>query len=180
MDKAMINLAIVSPAFENGGWIPDEYSGYGEDVSPEIRVHGIPENAKSLVITLDDMGHPIQPGYNHWVIWNMPPMDIIPRAIPSGAKIDAPLCAVQGIAFGKHRYRGPKPPFNWNHEYLFTVYALDDLLAAGADSRKSDIVKAMEGHILGRGELRGKYQRRHRMPRTDIQTADASSMLKKD
>ena len=56
----------------------------------------------------------------------------------------------------------PKPPFNWNHEYLFTLYTLDCTLEADEKSRKEDILKLAEDHILQKGELRGKYQRKHR------------------
>ena len=68
----------------------------------------------------------------------------------------------QGIAYGKHCYRGPKPPFNWNHEYLFTLYTLDCTLEANEKSKKEDILKLAEGHILQKAELRGRYQRKHR------------------
>ena len=30
-------------------------------------------------------------------------------------KAEAPIHIEQGIAYGKHCYRGPKPPFNWSH-----------------------------------------------------------------
>ena len=74
----------------------------------------------------------------------------------------SPEFHIEGIAYGKHCYRGPKPPFNWNHEYLFTLYTLDCTLEADEKSRKEDILKLAEDHILQKSELRGKYQRKHR------------------
>ena len=74
----MYLLHVSSPAFENGGWIPDRNSGYGEDISPELHIEGLTASAVSLIITLDDMRHPISPGYNHWVAWNLPPCSVIP------------------------------------------------------------------------------------------------------
>lgn len=68
-----------------------------------------------MVITLDDLGHPLEPGYNHWVAWNIKPADCIPGGIPKGSVIETPIHIEQGIAYGKHCYRGPKPPFNWSH-----------------------------------------------------------------
>ncbi len=157
----MSNLIITCPSFEDSGWIPDRFSGYGEDISPEIDIDGIPPSAVSLVITLDDMDHPIQRGYNHWVAWNLQPLAVIPQGIPRGSVIHEPIYAEQGVAYGKHCYRGPKPPFNWNHRYCFTVYALDSTLALNTDCGKTEVLEAIKGHVLSKGELQGKYQRKH-------------------
>lgn len=161
-DERMIPLKVRSTAFECEDWIPNQFSGYGEDISPEIYIVGLTDSAVSIAITLDDLGHPIEPGYNHWVAWNIPPVDRIPQGLPKGAIIEQPFHAEQGLAYGKHCYRGPKPPFNWNHNYLFTVYVLDTTLALGQDATKRDLLKAVEGHVLQKGELIGKYQRKHK------------------
>lgn len=157
----MAELHISSPAFEPEGWIPNRHSGFGEDTSPELHIDGITVDAASMVITLDDLGHPIQPGYNHWVVWNIPPMSVLPEHLPKGAAIEQPFHMEQGIAYGKHCYRGPKPPLNWNHGYCFTVYILDTMLTISTDSDKATVLKAMEGHVLQKGCLHGKYQRKH-------------------
>lgn len=157
----MNELKITSPAFEPEGRIPDRYSGYGEDVSPELCVDGLSESAVSLIITLDDLGHPIKPGYNHWIAWNLPAVSIIPENLPRGAVCEQPLHIEQGLAYGKHCYRGPKPPFNWNHTYRFTVCALDIKLDISADSDKEAVLRNAEGHIIQTGTLVGKYQRKH-------------------
>lgn len=155
-------LKLTTPCFVEGGWIPDYNAGFGEDQSPEFHIEGIDPKAETMVITLDDLGHPLELGYNHWVAWNIKPADCIPGGIPKGSVIETPIHIEQGIAYGKHCYRGPKPPFNWNHEYLFTLYTLDCTLEADEKSRKEDILKLAEDHILQKGELRGKYQRKHR------------------
>jgi Raf kinase inhibitor-like YbhB/YbcL family protein len=157
----MNQLTITSPAFEPGGWIPNRNSGYGEDISPELHIEGLSKSAVSLMITLDDMGHPIQPGYNHWIAWNLPPIKCIPEQLPKGTVCEQPIHMEQGLAYGRHCYRGPKPPFNWNHDYKFTVYALDTKLSISTDSDKQAVLKAAEGHILQTGILMGKYQRKH-------------------
>lgn len=154
-------LTISSPAFDEGGWIPNSHSGYGEDISPELHIVGIAENTVSMIITLEDMGHPIEPGYNHWIAWNLPPVAVVPENLPHGAVCDKPIHIEQGLAYGEHCYRGPKPPFNWNHNYKFTVYTLDIKLTVSTASDKKNVLKAADGHILQTGELMGKYQRRH-------------------
>lgn len=155
-------MILTSPQFENEGWMPDCLAGYGEDKSPELLVDDIPEGTVSFAITMDDLDQPITPGFNHWVAWNLPPEKQIPGNLPKGEIIDYPIHVEQGRAYGKHCYRGPKPPFNWNHRYKFTLYAVDINVKIGTDSKKDELLEALDGHILSSAELIGKYQRKHR------------------
>jgi Raf kinase inhibitor-like YbhB/YbcL family protein len=153
----MTELIVKTPAFAHEGLIPIEYTGYGADVSPELQLQNIAENAKSIAIVMNDMGHPI-PGYNHWIIWNVSVMETIPANIPHGKTVESLSGAVQGRGYGKHRYRGPKPPFNWSHKYHFDVYVLDCILDLHAASKKRDLLTAMNGHILQQAVLVGHYR----------------------
>lgn len=158
---AMKELILTSPAFAPEDWIPNRHSGYGEDISPELHIENIAPNAVSMAITFDDLGHPIRPGCNHWVAWNLPPASTIPGNLPKGAVIEQPIHMEQGLAYGKHCYHGPKPPFNWNHRYRFTVYVLDTALEMSTDADKETVLNAMDGYILQEGYLYGKYQKKH-------------------
>jgi len=154
----MEQLIITSPAFEEGGWIPVENSARGWDLSPELHINGIDEGAVSLAITMDDASHPLFPNYNHWLIWNLPVQAAIPAAIPTGKEISELPGAVQGIAYGKNCYKGPKPPLQRIHTYTFTVYALDCMISLSEKSKSGDLSHAMKGHILQKGTLSGKFQ----------------------
>lgn len=154
--KNMNELVVKTPAFENEGLIPKEYTGYGDDISPELRLTNIDERAKSIVIIMDDLGHPV-PAYNHWIIWNIPIMSIIPARIPHGKTVETLSGAVQGRGYGKHRYRGPKPPFGWSHRYRFRVFTMDCALDLPSASKKRALLKAMDGHILQQAALIGHY-----------------------
>ncbi|MGN0114075.1 MAG: YbhB/YbcL family Raf kinase inhibitor-like protein [Acutalibacteraceae bacterium] len=158
----MNELYVSSPQFESEGWIPDCCSGYGDDKSPQLYIEGLPDETVSLAIVMDDLDHPIQPGFNHWVAWNIPPIKKIPGALPKGAVVDEPIHIEQGVAYGKHCYRGPKPPFNWNHRYRFAVYALNTILSLRSDAKKDDLLNAMKNHTLAEGMLFAKYQRKHK------------------
>ena len=158
----MKEIQISSPAFKSSDWIPGCHSGFGDDISPELHIDGIDEKGKSLIILLADAGHPLFSNYSHWVAWNIPPLSIIPQNIPKGAVIESPIHIKQGMAYGKHCYRGPKPPMNWNHEYHFTVYVLDTVLSISRASNREDVLEAAENHILQQGMLIGKYQRKHK------------------
>ena len=153
----MKTLMVTSPAFAAGGRIPERHTGYGADISPALHLEGLDPQAQSLVLLLDDLDHPI-PAYSHWVLWNLPAEEEIPEDIVHGEKVPGIPEARQGYGYGKHRYRGPKPPFHWSHRYRFTVYALDTLLDLPATARKRDVLRAMRGHILQQGELVGHYR----------------------
>ena len=156
------SITVASKSFTNGGWIPDRHSAYGENISPELILEGIDPSAVSIAITLDDIDHPLFPGYNHWVAWNLPVLDVIPEGLPCGGVVERPFHMEQGIVYGKHCYKGPKPPFNWCHEYRFTVYILDVKLRISPDSDKKALLDTMEGHVIQTGVMTGRYQRKRK------------------
>jgi Raf kinase inhibitor-like YbhB/YbcL family protein len=150
-------LMVTSPAFANEGLMPIQYTGYGEDISPELRLSPIDREAKSLAIVMDDIEHPIF-SHNHWLIWNIPVMQVIPSSIPRGERVQGLGGAIQGCGLVKNCYHGPKPPFNWSHHYQFRVFALDCLFDLPSSSRKRDLSAAMQGHIIQQGCLIGRYR----------------------
>ena len=161
--KTMNDLIVQSSVFENNSWMPDKCSGYGENKSPDLKIDGIPKETVTLAVIMDDLDHPVFCEFNHWTAWNIPCADTIPEGIPGGAVSEKPFHIEQGVGYGKHIYRGPKPPFNGKHRYRFRVYALDTRLQLPYDSRKKDLISAMDGHILAIGELTGIYQRNHQL-----------------
>lgn len=173
----MEELIIKSSQFEYNDWIPDCCAGYGNDRSPELDIEGLPAETVTLAIIMDDLDHPIQPGFNHWVAWNITPVNRIPCGLPQGAVVDEPIHIEQGIAYGRHCYRGPKPPFNWKHRYRFTVYALSKKIQLNSESKKNDLLNAMNDYVLAKGELIGKYQRKHKKMIFLLKNALKSKML---
>ena len=95
----------------------------------------------------------------HWVIYDLP-------ATTTGLLEGTPKLpeltngARQGVNdFGKTGYDGPSPPPGKPHRYFFKLYALDVEMDLKAGLTKSDLLKAMDGHILAQGQLMGTYQR---------------------
>src|SRR5690554_4167401 len=114
-----------------------------------------------LAIIMDDLDIPFIKAYNHWLIWNIPKVEIIPGDIPYGSPVSSFYDAVQGVAYGENRYRGPKQPFFVRnaHRYIFRFYALDCFLCLDSKAKKKDLLKAMHGHIIQQGSIIGKYKR---------------------
>lgn len=146
----MKELKIKSSAFEHNGLIPKKYTCDGEDVNPPLSIEGIPEGTQSLALIVDDPDAPMGT-WDHWIVWNITPTkDLEENSIPG----------VEGMNdFRKHSYGGPCPP-GGTHRYFFKVYALDTKLNLSANSKKKDLEKAMQGHIVAKGELVGRYSRR--------------------
>ena len=145
----MEKLTITSSVFKNKGVIPAKYTCDGEDVNPPLSVEGVPEGTESLVLIVDDPDAPMGT-WDHWVVWDIPPTKKLEENSVPGT---------EGLNdFGKHSYGGPCPP-SGTHRYFFKVYALDTKLDLPSNSRKRNVEKAMEGHILAKGETIGLYSR---------------------
>jgi Raf kinase inhibitor-like YbhB/YbcL family protein len=137
--------------------VPDENTCQGIDASPMIEIQGL--NATSLVVIVDDPDAPTG-AFTHWLIWNIQPVDIIPRAIARKATINEPFMAVQGTNdFGEIGYAGPCPPPGKPHRYFFRVFGLDKMLDLPAGAYAADLEKAMNGHVLQKGEAVATYGR---------------------
>lgn len=148
------NLIVRCPGIENGKFHID-HTGRGADRSPELVLENLSPEAVTLAVTLEDLSHPLK-NFTHWVIWNLPAADKIPGAIPAGKTL--PGGGVQGVAYGLHRYAGPKPPKGKAHTYRFTVYALDCTLDLSSGARKKVFLRAAEGHILQSGSISGAFE----------------------
>jgi hypothetical protein len=151
-------MKITSPAFKEGTMIPARYTADGQDISPPLKIEGVPAEAKSIAMISDDPDAPVGT-WVHWVVWNLSPEKTeIPEAMPSAGQL--PDGTRQGTTdFGRTGYGGPAPP-SGTHRYYFKVYALDTMLQLRAAATKSELETAMRGHILAESQLMGRYQRR--------------------
>ncbi|MDM7938853.1 MAG: YbhB/YbcL family Raf kinase inhibitor-like protein [Methanothrix sp.] len=137
--------------------VPDVHTCQGEDISPKIEVLEL--NATSMAVIVDDPDAP-SGTFTHWLIWNIPPTEVIPEAIPNNATIKKPIQAVQGRnSFGEIGYAGPCPPPGKPHRYFFRVFGLDSMLDLRPGATRQDLEKAMKGHVLAQGEAMATYGR---------------------
>ncbi len=142
----------MSPAFSNGHRIPSLYTCDGDDINPELRFDGVPKEAKSLALVVDDPDSP-SGNWLHWSVWNIDP------AVRSIAEDSVPEEAVEGETdFSEVGYGGPCPGYG-EHEYRFTIIALDCVLEVTEGAPRHVLEAAMKAHILATAALLGKYQR---------------------
>jgi Raf kinase inhibitor-like YbhB/YbcL family protein len=152
-------LTISSPAFANNDMIPMRYTCEGEDISPPLAFGGIPAGAASLALIVDDPDAPDPAApkmtWVHWLVYNLDPA----IAGLSEGVTELPSPAGSGRNdFGRTRYGGPCPPIG-NHRYMFKLYALDTILPDLGTPDKETLLRAMEGHILEKAVLIGRYQK---------------------
>lgn len=151
-------LTLSSNAFADGADIPSAYTCDGRDISPPLAWAGVPGNAQSLVLIVDDPDAPDPQAprmtWVHWIVYNLPKTG---AGLPEAAQL--PPGAMAGTNdFQKARYGGPCPPVG-RHRYFFRLYALDAMLPDLGHASRSQVEKAMAGHILAEAEMVGLYQR---------------------
>jgi Raf kinase inhibitor-like YbhB/YbcL family protein len=152
---------ITSPAFASNGAIPAKYTCEGGDVSPPLAWTDPPAGTKSFALIVDDPDAPDPAAprqtWVHWVVVDLP-ADARALAEGAGAR-KLPVGARAGKNdFGRVVYTGPCPPVG-RHRYMHKLYALDTTLAGVGEPTKAELERAMEGHVLGRAELVGTYQK---------------------
>lgn len=148
----MKKLTITSSVFSHNNKIPSKYTCDGPNVNPPLKIEGIPSEAKSLVLVMDDPDaiKPAGKVWDHWIVFNIPPKvtEINENEEPEG---------IHGKGTGGNlNYKGPCPP-DAQHRYFFKVYALDTLLDLKEGATKLEVEKAMKDHIVAQEELVGLY-----------------------
>lgn len=153
-----VSFQIKSSAFSTGGVIPQKFTCDGPDDSPQLTWTDSPPKTQSFALIMDDPDAPVGT-WVHWVLYDLPANA---RELAEAVAKQEQLSngARQGRNdFGKTGYGGPCPPPGKAHRYFFKLYALDAKLDLKAGARKSDLERAMQGHILAQAEWVGRYGR---------------------
>lgn len=152
------SFEVTSTDFQPGQELPIQYSCRGAGISPQIRWSGAPDRTKSFALITTDWDAPSPAvkllAVTHWVLYNIPAsvteiaekaanQDLTKNNISVGLNIS-----------GAEGYAPPCPPFG-THQYIFRVYALDVDKIQPSSNTKPAVMNAMQGHILGYGELIG-------------------------
>jgi Raf kinase inhibitor-like YbhB/YbcL family protein len=160
-----MSFTLTSDAFEHQGEIPAKYTCEGDDTSPELAWSDAPAGSESFALVVDDPDAPDPKApkttWVHWVLYNLPPA-VTELPAGAGGGEGMPAGASDGRNDWKRTgYGGPCPPIG-RHRYFFKLYALDARLPDLEGPTKARLEAAMEGHVLGRAELIGTYQKSKR------------------
>lgn len=152
-----MQIQVRSPAFSDGEMIPDRYTCTGDGASPPIEWDTPGDSVQSFALICDDPDAPMGT-FTHWVVYDLPPdVHKLPERVPNEDAL--PNGGVHGInSLHKTGYTGPCPP-SGTHRYFFKVFALDKKLDLKPGAGKEKVLREMEGHIVGEGQLMGRYTR---------------------
>jgi Raf kinase inhibitor-like YbhB/YbcL family protein len=161
-------LIMTSTAWEDGGVIPNKYTGAGGpmSVNPELKWSQVPTGTQSFVLLLHDPEPVLNKGskmdITHWLIWNIPGTATgLPEGVPAGELPDGS----RQVSLRANAYMGPGAPPGPYHHYTFELYALDTKLEVPqgtpqqAAATRMAVVDAMDGHVLGKAVLVARFHR---------------------
>ena len=146
------NMELKSTSFKHNSIIPSKYTCDGENINPNLYMENVPDNAKELVLIVDDPDAPAGT-WIHWTVWGIDP------AINTIKEGELPEGAREGLtSFGTVGYGGPCPPEGSGaHRYSFRIYALDKKIKLPAGSALDELQKEMQGDVVASAEIIGLY-----------------------
>jgi Raf kinase inhibitor-like YbhB/YbcL family protein len=143
-----VPMELTSPAFDHETVIPVRYTCDGDNVSPELRIAAIPDDASVLVLIMDDPDAPVGT-WDHWIAYDFAPTSAIPEGVGD--------LGTGGLNSWKETgYGGPCPP-SGTHRYFFRVLALSSPLDLDEGADKGEVLAASEGHVLAEAVLMGTF-----------------------
>lgn len=145
-------LKISSPAFEDHGFIPTEYTYDGINVNPPLLIESVPAEAKSLVLIIDGFNPPLNSYEVLWLLYNINPdtSEIKENTVPKGSK-------QLKNSFNDYNYRGSCPEVDSLGTYFFKLHALNQVLDLSLNATLADLKNAMKGHIIAHTQIKGIY-----------------------
>jgi hypothetical protein len=164
-------MTLSIPSFPDGGQFPVKYSqaadgvAPGEGVSPAMTWANVPAGTRSFVLHMHDLDvvhNKTVDDQVHWVVWNIPGTSTgLPEGVPKGAQLADGSYQISATG---EMYRGPGAAATGPlHHYVFEVFALDTMLdvkpSADAWDTRANVMKAMNGHILGKAVYGGLFKR---------------------
>jgi Raf kinase inhibitor-like YbhB/YbcL family protein len=147
------NLNVSSSSFQHGETIPTEFTCDGENVSPPLEWLEGPASTEEFALIVDDPDAP-RGISTHWILINIPSDT---TSIERGSVPDRSVEAETRPA--ETGYRGPCPPEGEEHEYRFTVYAVETVIEVSGNAGRNEVLAAIEDHVVAGGQFSGMYRR---------------------
>ena len=151
-------LTLTSPAFGAGQRLPARFTADGEGISPPLAWSGVPAEAASLVLVVEDAGSPTPAPLVHALVYGIAPAlaALAPGAIGAGAGD----WRVGRNSFGAAAWLAPDPPpGHGDHDYVFQLFALDRVPALPDAAGRGAVLAAMKGRVVATGALVATYGR---------------------
>jgi Raf kinase inhibitor-like YbhB/YbcL family protein len=152
-------LTVTSPAFEEGGPIPERFAGYRDGPSPPLSWSGAPRQTGAFALIVEDPDAPGSTPFVHWIAYDIPAsVGSLAEGVPGSPE---PVAMRQGRnSFGGIGWRGMEPPAGQTHHYHFELFALDGQVPLEPGADRAALLEALRGHVLAAGELAGTFRRK--------------------
>ena len=163
LDIPRNGLVITSPAFEDGGTIPDRYTQDGEALFPPLEWFGVPEGTRSLALIIEDADAPFPRPLVHAVLHSIPPT--LSGIQEGGLGLRQVRVSPLGFKVGRNSvarpgWMAPSPiPGHGPHRYAFQLFAADMVPSFASPPGRGQVLRALKGSILAATRLGGIYQR---------------------
>lgn len=165
-------FSVTTNAWPDGGEVPMHNAGRGDNKSPAFEFHWTlvntpttpPENLQSYAVIFHDLensSNKTTADTLHWTAFNIPgaakglPEGLGTGDLPDGTRNGPGIMARGGR--GPGGYFGPGAGPGPIHHYVFEFYALDAKLDLPANTTREDLLKAMDGHIIGKAAYFGRF-----------------------
>lgn len=166
-------LSVTSSSFPDGGEVPMKHAGVGENKLPEFTFNWsqagnpveAPATLQSYAVIFHDIENATAKGPAdtlHWSAFNIPgtakglPEGMGGGDLPDGTR-NGP--GIGGRGGNPPAYFGPGAGVGPFHHYVWEFYALDTKLDLPANTTREEILKAMEGHVIGKAAYVGRFHR---------------------
>jgi hypothetical protein len=144
-------MKMISSQFEDNGFLPNKYSCDGEGVSPLLQIIEIPKNAKALALVVSDPDA-LSGDFIHWLLTDFKPTaEILEGLMPKGA--------IRGSNSSGLLDYVPACPPSGSHRYVFTLYALSEILGLREGFTKEEFEQKAGPKTLEKATLVGLYER---------------------
>lgn len=153
-------VVVTCPAQGPDGRLADKHSAYHDNISPPLQWTDVPD-VKAWAVVVEDPDAPREQPFLHWMIWNIEGgITALPQGVVNAARPVTPQAAIQGKNDnGSYGWFGPRPPPGHGlHHYYFQVFALDDFLPMDEDTRLDELLNALKGHTIAKGEMVATYE----------------------
>lgn len=154
--NALHPFTITSPDFHDGGPLStkqeiNQFGCTGSNIAPELDWTNVPTGTKSFVLLMSDYDAPVDGGFHHWIVYNIP---------GNVRELQGNHAFTEGMnSYGFIGYGGPcPPPTGETHHYLFLLYAINIANIGGAGLQFGDVIMALRGgHVLGATSIIGTF-----------------------
>jgi Raf kinase inhibitor-like YbhB/YbcL family protein len=159
-DPAAPPMILTAPDIHPGKPMPQTYAASGKDISPKLNWSVGPSGTKSYVLLVEDPDAGGTTPIVHWLAYNIPPeIHALTHTMRNIGDPSSPLGMLQGWNdHGSVGYSGARPPAGAPAQhYVFQIFALDTVLHLNKDAYRDQVLKAMRGHVLAKGEFITTY-----------------------